>query len=255
MNDLKNLKLKIIHFTGRISICIRIKDFKGITPSGTTRIETSPYFEGYNVKYSIQVQGRFKENNLTADDIDFGVKYLMISIKKINLPSGSSLGLKIFQHPLAYNPLIYIMNKINLYEEQIFKDDKWLPSWPSSNGEHIEEDVNCPNNQIWYFDFSNSVTDFNDLTVKLGDLQHWEGQPVRYVCKTRDSSIVSFIVSFKLVLIKEESNEIQKPAQGSIAADGAVNYSMFSILLHEFCRSYFDFITRYKMKNYLSIHS
>jgi hypothetical protein len=36
------------------------------------------------------------------------------------------------------------MNKINLYEEQIFKDDKWLPSWPSSNGEHIEEDVNCP---------------------------------------------------------------------------------------------------------------
>ncbi|PKK68596.1 hypothetical protein RhiirC2_851323 [Rhizophagus irregularis] len=66
------------------------------------------------------------------------------------------------------------MNKINLYEEQIFKDDKWLPSWPSSNGEHIEEDVNCPNNQIWYFDFSNSVTDFNDLTVKLGDLQHWE---------------------------------------------------------------------------------
>ncbi|PKC16335.1 hypothetical protein RhiirA5_476049 [Rhizophagus irregularis] len=66
-------------------------------------------------------------------------------------------------------------------------------------------------NQIWYFDFSNSVTDFNDLTVK----------PVRYVCKTRDSSIVSFIVSFKLVLIKEESNEIQKPAQGSIAADGA----------------------------------
>ncbi|UZO06454.1 uncharacterized protein OCT59_026776 [Rhizophagus irregularis] len=205
MNDLKNLKLKIIHFTGRISICIRIKDFKGITPSGTTRIETSPYFEGYNVKYSIQVQGRFKENNLTADDIDFGNDF----------------------------------DKKNKFA--IFKDDKWLPSWPSSNGEHIEEDVNCPN--------------FNDLTVKLGDLQHWEGQPVRYVCKTRDSSIVSFIVSFKLVLIKEESNEIQKPAQGSIAADGAVNYSMFSILLHEFCRSYFDFITRYKMKNYLSIHS
>lgn len=62
------------HFTGRI--CIRIKDFKGITPSGTTRIESSPYFEGCNVKYSIQVQGRFKGNNLTADDIIFGVKYL-----------------------------------------------------------------------------------------------------------------------------------------------------------------------------------
>uniref|UniRef100_U9U672 Domain of unknown function at the cortex 1 domain-containing protein n=1 Tax=Rhizophagus irregularis (strain DAOM 181602 / DAOM 197198 / MUCL 43194) TaxID=747089 RepID=U9U672_RHIID len=133
------------------------------------------------------------------------------------------------------------MNKINLYEEQIFKDDKWLPSWPSSNGEHIEEDVNCPSvkfkvvserkkNILRMRQTGNNFKlkiikyDFNDLTVKLGDLQHWEGQPVRYVCKTRDSSIVSFIVSFKLVLIKEESNEIQKPAQGSIAADGAIYF-------------------------------
>ncbi len=61
------------HFVGRI--CIRIKDFKGIIPSGTKRIESSSYFEGYSDKYSIQVQGRFKGNNLTADDIVFGVKY------------------------------------------------------------------------------------------------------------------------------------------------------------------------------------
>ncbi|CAB4406441.1 unnamed protein product [Rhizophagus irregularis] len=239
------------HFTGRI--CIRIKDFKGIAPSGTTRIESSPYFEGYNVKYSIQVQGRFKENNLTADDIVFGNDF----DKKINLPFGSSLGLKILQYidpglqadiysdePWAYSPLVYTMNKINLYEEPIIKGDEWLPSWPSSNGEHIEENVNCPSegvefkdvserkkyfenetnrkqfqikdNQIWNFDFFNSYIDFNDVAVtlpgfKLGVLQYWEGQPVRYVCKTRgekrDSSIVFFVVVFQLVE-EEDDNTI-----------------------------------------------
>ena len=73
-NDSHPYFINTAHFTGRI--CIRIKDFKGITPSGTTRIESSPYFEGHNVKYSIQVQGRFKKKNLTANDIVFGVKYL-----------------------------------------------------------------------------------------------------------------------------------------------------------------------------------
>ena len=58
------------NFTGRI--CVRVIDFKGITPSGTTRIESSPYFETNKVKYSIQVQGRFK-GNWTGDDIVFGV--------------------------------------------------------------------------------------------------------------------------------------------------------------------------------------
>ncbi|CAB4407431.1 unnamed protein product [Rhizophagus irregularis] len=165
------------HFTGRI--CIRIKDFKGIAPS---------------------VQGRFKENNLTADDIVFGNDF----DKKINLPFGSSLGLKILQYidpglqadiysdePWAYSPLVYTMNKINLYEEPIIKGDEWLPSWPSSN-------------------------DFNDVAVtlpgfKLGVLQYWEGQPVRYVCKTRgekrDSSIVFFVVVFQLVE-EEDDNTI-----------------------------------------------
>ncbi|GBB91864.1 hypothetical protein RclHR1_01930006 [Rhizophagus clarus] len=235
------------HFTGRI--CIRIKDFKGVTPQGTTRIESSPYFEGYNVKYSIQVQGRFKGNNLTADDIFFGNDF----DKKINLPFGSSLGLKILQFidpglqadiysdkPWAYSPLVYTMNKINLYEEPIIEDDKWLPSWPSPYGEHIEENVICSSegvefkdvskrkkyfvdksnrkrfqikeNQIWNFDFFNSYIDFNDVAVtlpgfKLGVLQYWDGQPVRYVCKTRDSSNVFFVILFQLVLVKEEDDD------------------------------------------------
>jgi hypothetical protein len=90
------------------------------------------------------------------------------------------------------------MNKINLYEVSIIKDDdddKWLPLWPSSHGEHIEENVICPSenvefkdsserrkyfedeknrerfhikdNQIWNFDFFNSYIDFNDVAVTV----------------------------------------------------------------------------------------
>ncbi|RIA98675.1 hypothetical protein C1645_812355 [Glomus cerebriforme] len=234
------------HFTGRI--CVRIKDFKGITPADTRRIESSSYFEGNKDKYSIQVQGRFKGNNWTADDIIFGNDF----DKKLNLPFGSSVGLKVLQYidpglqadiysdkPWAYSPLVYTMNRINLYEEPDIKDDDWLPLWPSSYGERIEENVICPHedvafndvskrkkhfgeeknrkkfhikdNQIWNFDFFNPYMDFNDITVmlpgfKLGILQFWDGQPVRYVCKTRDCSVVFFVIVFQLVT-KEEKND------------------------------------------------
>ncbi|CAB4407517.1 unnamed protein product [Rhizophagus irregularis] len=95
-----------------------------------------------------------------SDDIVFGNDF----DKKINLPFGSSI---------SFIP----WNKINLYEEPIIKVMNGLPSWPSSNGEHIEENVNCPSE------------DFNDVAVtlpgfKLGVLQYWEGQPVRYVRNT-----------------------------------------------------------------------
>ena len=86
------------------------------------------------------------------------------------------------------------MDKINVYEEyKKHISHKWLPSWPSSNGKHIEENVNCQNvdfkdvskrknffenetnrkqfqiknNQIWNFDLSNCLIDFNDFTVKV----------------------------------------------------------------------------------------
>lgn len=67
------------NFTGRI--CIRIRDFEGITPSGTTKIKSSPYFEGNYDKYSIQVQGRFKGNSWSADDIVFGVNIYLLNNK------------------------------------------------------------------------------------------------------------------------------------------------------------------------------
>ncbi|CAI2167714.1 19945_t:CDS:2 [Funneliformis geosporum] len=241
------------NFTARI--CVRIRDFKGITPLSTSRIESSPYFEGNNDQYSIQVQGRFKGNDLTADDIIFGVN-------KINLPPGSWFGLKILQYidsgleaditcdkPWAYSPLAFTMNRLNVHEEPDIKDGE-LPPWPSINGEHVEENVIFPrdghkievlNNvfmrkkyfkskenrknfpikesQVWNFDFFNAYVDFNDVAIKLpgfklGVLQYWEGQPVRYVCKSRDSSIVFFVVIFQLIPIEEDDDNTITKCKG-----------------------------------------
>jgi hypothetical protein len=94
--------------------------------------------------------------------------------------------------PWAYSPLAYTMNKLNIHEAFDIKDDE-LPLWPSSHGEHIEENVVCEGvefnddykrkkyfekkknrknfqikeKQIWNFDFFNSYVDFNDVAVTL----------------------------------------------------------------------------------------
>ena len=44
------------------------------------------------------------------------------------------------------------MNKINLYEEPVIKDDDWLPLWPSSHGEHIKENVIFPSENVKFND-------------------------------------------------------------------------------------------------------
>jgi hypothetical protein len=60
------------HFTGRI--IVRIRDFTGTIPPGETRIKNTPYFNGRKRKFSIQVEGRFKQA-VTADDVYFGVDF------------------------------------------------------------------------------------------------------------------------------------------------------------------------------------
>ncbi|CAG8543961.1 1964_t:CDS:2 [Acaulospora morrowiae] len=243
-NDADPLFLDTPNFTGRI--CVRIRDFLGITPPNTTKISTSPYFEGNKDKYSIQVQGKFK-GKWTANDIFFGNDF----DRKIKLPRISWLGLKILKwidpcletdpycdKPWAYSPLFFTVN--TLCVEHRDQEDE-LPPWPSSDGRHIGEsaiydpDLKLPlfsdtssrkkyfttednrkrfgitEEQIWNFDFSNPYVDFNNISVKLpglqlGILQYWDGQPFRYVCKSRDSTIVFFIVIFELVETNEESS-------------------------------------------------
>lgn len=84
-DDANPLFIDTPHFTGRI--CVRVKDFKGIVPPETTRIPSSPYFEGNKDQYSIQVQGRFKGKTWTVDDIIFGVSVFFFFRHEILLPS------------------------------------------------------------------------------------------------------------------------------------------------------------------------
>ncbi|CAG8524915.1 12803_t:CDS:2 [Racocetra fulgida] len=133
------------YFTGRI--CVRVRDFKGVPPPEKKLLSSSPYFNGNNYQYSIQIQGRFKGNKWTADDILFGNDF----DRKINLPTISWLGLKILkwidpaleadiysEKPWAYSPLLFTTNSARVQDSN---DSNDLPPWPSPNGEHLKDDT------------------------------------------------------------------------------------------------------------------
>ncbi|CAG8528985.1 27618_t:CDS:2 [Dentiscutata erythropus] len=228
------------YFTGRI--CIRVKDFQGVTPPGKKKLSLSPYFDGNNYQYSIQIQGRFKGNKWTADDILFGNDF----DRKIDLPAISWLGLRIMKWvdpcleadiysdiPWAYSPLLFTINSARAIQDSNENND--LPPWPSPNGEHIKEDIiydpnfgspvstdatsrkqyfsskesrvnfKITENQVWDLDFFNSYIDFNKIAVKLPGLEI--GILQYWDGQTRDSSVVFFVILFQLVEVNNEINE------------------------------------------------
>ncbi|KAI9033301.1 hypothetical protein DFJ74DRAFT_601346 [Hyaloraphidium curvatum] len=69
-------------------VCVRIKDFKGISPDGVARPST-PYFGTRKRIFSIQVQGRFTKPIL-ADDLMFGGVFE----RKVSPPMGTWLAFK-----------------------------------------------------------------------------------------------------------------------------------------------------------------
>ncbi|RHZ72823.1 hypothetical protein Glove_238g9 [Diversispora epigaea] len=259
-DDANPLFIDTPYFSGRI--CVRVKDFKGIIPPGKTRISSSPYFEGNKEQYSIQVQGRFKGEKWTADNIIFGNDF----DRKINLPSISRLGLKVMKwidpcletdiysdKPWAYSPLLYTVNSLRFdYDELTPDHNNYLPPWPSYDGRHIEEGIinssdnvskrkkyfsseenrkkfEINENQVWNFDFCNAYIDFNNIAVKLpgiqiGILQYWDGQPFRYVCKSRDSSVVFFVIMFQLLEVNEEE-KFNDPSQQSEVKESSTKVS------------------------------
>ncbi|KAG0267666.1 hypothetical protein DFQ27_008446 [Actinomortierella ambigua] len=66
--------------------------------------------------------------------------------------------------------------------------------------------------QIYAFDFFNPYIDFVNFTLKLPGfsldaVKYWDGQPLRYIAKTKDSSTVFFVVVFELVPVNDISIE------------------------------------------------
>ncbi|CAG8565241.1 11016_t:CDS:2 [Paraglomus occultum] len=238
-NDDNPFLLTSEHFIGHI--CIRIRDYNGVVLPGQQVRRTSPWFDGNNEQYSIQVHGRFKGDKWTGDDIVFGNDF----DQPIRLPPGSWIGLKILQFidpgleadvyspkPWAYSPFLVTMNAIRL----TIDNSPSFPPWPSPNGEHIAESISLldqlpsfpsarrryfsnkenrerlkiTEDQVWDLDFFNAYIDFDKFAVKLpgfeiGVMKYWDGQPLRYVCKSRDASAIFFVVVFELIEEDETS--------------------------------------------------
>ncbi|KAJ3404071.1 hypothetical protein HDV05_007365 [Chytridiales sp. JEL 0842] len=108
------------YFTG--NICIRVKNFNGVTPDGSDPIKDSNYFGERKRLFSIQVQGRFKHEH-TADDVLFGAEF----VNKINPPTGAWLAVKFANmidpalltdlysdKPWLYSPMLCAMNIVNV---------------------------------------------------------------------------------------------------------------------------------------------
>ncbi|KAI8384294.1 uncharacterized protein BYT42DRAFT_544214 [Radiomyces spectabilis] len=189
------------------------------------------YFDHSDDTFCIQIRGRFLHEHLTADDILFGNQF----DRPIRLPTGSSVALKFAQwfdpglqadlysdQPHAFSPLIVTMNRLAVTQS---KDMLAFPS----DGAPVEEDVTMlsfdlkspkdrktfytsaqnrkavqiSDDQVWCMDFGNPYLDFAKCTVRLPGfevdaLRYWDGQPVRYVAKTKDDSMVFFVIEFNL---------------------------------------------------------
>ena len=204
----------------------------------TARIRDHPptpskYFEKNNNNdlFCIQISGRFLIPNCTINDIQFGNQFE----RPLNLPWGSSLLLKFASwydpglesnlnapKPYAFSPIIITMNQI-----KVEQGDKSY--WPSPQGESVQEDittlsmdlktpedrrtffkypqnrkaVDLSPNQIWHMQFSNPYIDFNNCTIRVPGfemdvLKYWDGQPLRFYCKTVTTNEVLFIIEFDL---------------------------------------------------------
>ncbi len=91
------------HFAGKI--LMRVHNFKGVSSplpgcspwavddeSTEPSIPTCKYFDGKRRCFSIQIKGSFKKE-WTANDIEFGI----VLDRRINLPTGADMALKIAQ--------------------------------------------------------------------------------------------------------------------------------------------------------------
>jgi hypothetical protein len=91
------------HFSGKL--LMRVDKFKGVSSplpgcspwavddvSTEKPIPNCKYFDGKKRCFSLQIQGTFKQE-WTADDLEFGI----VLDRRINLPTGSDMALKIAQ--------------------------------------------------------------------------------------------------------------------------------------------------------------
>ncbi|KAG0360840.1 hypothetical protein BG005_009804 [Podila minutissima] len=218
---------------------------------------------------SIQIQGRFKRE-WAGDQVVFGVQF----DQPLRLPPFSSLAfefVKFFdpgvegdiegEKPWVFSPLIVTMNTVSVsnwssrVESEEPPQNRVLPPWPSTRGQHIVENTTIlfndnkqgevattdvdlgPSNpiatnaskrrshfpkvenrtklmfkpdQVFGFDFFNPILDLAKFKLRVPGVSFditkpLNGQPLTFVMKSKDSSVVFLAVQFKLVPITGDS--------------------------------------------------
>lgn len=199
-------------------VAVRIQNYRG--PRGAKR--TCSYFTGPHSSdlYSIQLQVTFKKD-VNGDDLLWGNDF----DKPIrdNLPYGYSMAYRIMKtmidpgidgdvnadRPYLYGPALSSMNQIAkldsaTWASKIDQDLKGMT--PVERMSHYLDQSKRKNftflaGETYAFDFFNGYLDFNEFSLKLPGfrvkiLQYWDGQPLRYVLKTKDE--VLLVVKFEL---------------------------------------------------------
>jgi len=162
------------------------------------------------------------------------------------------------EKPWSRSPLIATMNTVSIMKlsgNTAVKAESPapLPPWPSPNGEHVEENTaaGIPQNhhmetgerrkflkdaahrqsvavtpdQVYDFDFFNPFLDFENFQIKfpavhfsMNIMKYYNGEPLRYACKSRDHKTTFFVTQFELVDASQRVKPAVTPAGATAAA-------------------------------------
>eukprot|EP01117_Protostelium_nocturnum_P017909 TRINITY_DN7374_c0_g1_i1.p1 TRINITY_DN7374_c0_g1~~TRINITY_DN7374_c0_g1_i1.p1 ORF type:complete len:276 (+),score=61.61 TRINITY_DN7374_c0_g1_i1:61-888(+) len=242
-NESNPFPVESSEFVGRIAV--RIQGFDGVSPNGEP-IATSPYFNNVGRLLSIQIQGRFKRD-WNADDLMWGIEFHSkfkvpklagIALKFVQYTFDPCLDADLHaDKPYARSSLFAAMNTINSQDSGA---EGTLPQWPTPNGEHLIEDLSSSfdkemdtnarrkyfskvenrksfpvkSNLVYSMDFFNPILDFSKFKIQvpavkfsINMMKYYNGEPLRYACKSRDHSVTFFVIQFDLKEILHEKTE------------------------------------------------
>ncbi|KAF2202513.1 DUF1769-domain-containing protein [Delitschia confertaspora ATCC 74209] len=118
--------------------------------------------------------------------------------------------------------------EVAVYEEgaegdgEGIRKDKGIPSAASARQKHFlneakRKDFEFEQGRVYKCDFFNPYLDFNEFSLKLGYglpaisiVSHWDGQPLRYVLKNKDTGKELFVIVFQLIPTNGEESAEQK---------------------------------------------
>jgi hypothetical protein len=237
------------YFKGCIRVRIKDYDGLPFKPGTSETLNiNSPYFDDIHDYFSLEIVGKFKQEWM-ADDIVFGNQFEkpLPLPKAISLLTSFATwfdpGLEIdltSDRPSAFSPLVVSMNTVNISIQE--SDEIQVPQ--KESGRPIEEDTKAlfpgaetsyngaerraqlsdlnklkqikitPNHTLGV-DFYNPYIDPSTRCIRipmisLDVMPYWNGEPLRFVCKSKSKGIVFFAILFNLREFKEPVPEKEK---------------------------------------------